>query len=44
MASGGVILMVATIGLYRYVAAFNNAFDVDLVEGDDQLLARRGPQ
>ena len=35
------ILMVATIGLYRYVAAFNNAFDVDLVEGDDQLPARR---
>ena len=35
------ILMVATIGLYRYVAVFNNAFDVDLVEGDDQLPARR---
>ena len=37
------VLMVATIGLYRYVAVFNNAFDVDLVEGDDQLPARRGP-
>ena len=37
------ILMVATIGLYRYVAAFNNAFDVDLVEGDDQLPPRRRP-
>ena len=36
------ILMVATIGLYRNVAVFNNAFDVDLVEGDDQLPARRG--
>ena len=35
------ILMVATIGLYRYVAVFNNAFDIDLVAGDDQLPARR---
>jgi hypothetical protein len=31
------ILMVATIGLYRYVAAFNNAFEVDPLPGDDQL-------
>ena len=37
------ILMVATIGLYRYVAVFNNAFAIDLVEGDDQLPARRRP-
>jgi 4-carboxymuconolactone decarboxylase len=31
------ILTIASIGLYRYVATFNNAFEVDLVEGDDQL-------
>ena len=35
------ILMVATVGLYRYVAVFNNAFEIDLVAGDDQLPARR---
>ncbi len=35
------VLVVATIGLYRFVAAFNNAFDLDLVAGDDQLPARR---
>ena len=34
------ILMVATIGLYRYVAAFNNAFEIEPVAGDDQLPAR----
>ena len=37
-----VIMMVATVGLYRYVAAFNNAFEIDVVEGDDQLPVRRG--
>ena len=37
------ILMVATIGLYRNVAVFNNAFDIDLIEGDDQLPARPRP-
>ena len=36
-----VILMVATVGLYRYVAVLNNAFEIDLVAGDDQLPARR---
>ena len=35
------ILIVATIGLYRYVAAFNNAFDIDVIAGDDQLPSRR---
>ena len=35
-----VILMVATVGLYRYVAVLNNAFEIDLVAGDDQLPAR----
>ena len=35
------ILIVATIGLYRYVAAFNNAFDIDAIAGDDQLPPRR---
>ncbi len=35
------ILIVATIGLYRYVAAFNNAFDIDVIPGDDQLPPRR---
>ena len=35
-------MMVATVGLYRYVAAFNNAFEIDVVEGDDQLPVRRG--
>ncbi|MDE2838109.1 MAG: hypothetical protein OXL97_11485 [Chloroflexota bacterium] len=38
------VLVVATIGLYRYVAAFNNAFDLDPVAGDDQLPARRRPR
>ena len=37
------ILMVATVGLYRYVAVFNNAFEIDAVAGDDQLPARRRP-
>lgn len=37
-----VIMMVATVALYRYVAAFNNAFEIDVVEGDDQLPVRRG--
>ena len=37
-----VIMMVATVGLYRYVAAFNNAFEIDPVAGDDQLPVRRG--
>ena len=36
-----VVLIVATIGFYRSVAAFNNAFDIDPVEGNDQLPARR---
>ena len=31
------ILTIASIGLYRFVATFNSAFEVDLVEGDDQL-------
>ena len=35
------ILIVGTIGLYRYVAAFNNAFDIDVIAGDDQLPPRR---
>lgn len=35
-----VVLIVATIGFYRSVAAFNNAFDIDPVDGDDQLPAR----
>ena len=38
-----VVLMISTIGLYRSVAAFNNAFEIDPVAGDDQLPARRGP-
>ena len=37
-----VIMVVATVGLYRYVAAFNNAFEIDPVAGDDQLPVRRG--
>ncbi len=37
-----VIVMIATVGLYRYVAAVNNAFEIDVVEGDDQLPVRRG--
>ena len=37
-----VIMMIATVGLYRYVAAFNNAFEIDVVEGEDQLPVRRG--
>lgn len=35
------LLIVATIGLYRFVAAFNNAFGIDPVAGDDQLPTRR---
>ena len=38
-----VILIVATIGLYRFVAAFNNAFDIDPLAGDDQLPSRGSP-
>lgn len=32
-----VLLVVATVGQYQYVATFNNAFDVDSLPGDDQL-------
>ena len=31
------LLVVATIGQYRYVATFNNAFDIDPLQGPDQL-------
>jgi 4-carboxymuconolactone decarboxylase len=31
------MLVIATIGFYRMVATFNNAFDVDPLPGDDQL-------
>ncbi|MCY4582586.1 MAG: carboxymuconolactone decarboxylase family protein [Chloroflexi bacterium] len=37
------VLVIATIGLYRSVAAFNNAFEIDPVAGDDQLPARGSP-
>lgn len=39
-----VVLIVATVGFYRSVAAFNNAFDIDPVEGGDQLPPRRDPR
>ena len=32
-----VMLVVATVGQYQYVATFNNAFEVDTLPGDDQL-------
>jgi alkylhydroperoxidase family enzyme len=32
-----VLLVVATVGQYQYVATFNNAFEVDSLPGDDQL-------
>ena len=32
-----VMLVVATVGQYQYVATFNNAFQVDSLPGDDQL-------
>jgi 4-carboxymuconolactone decarboxylase len=35
-----VMLVVATVGQYQYVATFNNAFQVDTLPGDDQLPPR----
>ena len=34
-----VLLVVATVGQYQYVATFNNAFEVNPLPGDDQLPA-----
>jgi 4-carboxymuconolactone decarboxylase len=34
-----IMLVVATVGQYQYVATFNNAFEVDSLPGDDQLPA-----
>ncbi len=32
-----VMLVIATIGQYQYVATFNNALEIDALPGDDQL-------
>ena len=37
-----VMLVVATVGQYQYVATFNNAFEVDSLPGDDQLPVKLG--